>query len=705
MNKKLYSKVPRPLVTEEMITFTEKEKSLKYLVTAEDMQDGDEIVLVINFFEKNSLKDGMKTADFRTFFTEEDYITQDLSKTNSKWLTAGLWNLLDIGYYSGEKQEAVVYTSNDLKKISNYFRKYETSYDKSALSKVYTFQEKVRQKRLEKRHKKETDPIDELMKQVLPVPKDFEEWVHEDAMSFSQYLFYTPTDKNKAVCECSYCRAETVVDRKDIRLRNNEKGVCPSCGKKVTHKVKGKLPYRISDQCWVVYIQQTEKGFIWRYFHIQRHFERSEVPRYKDSYSEYSRTFYSFDRKGMRSNSYEYTQFKQTGVTRWCHDEGRINCGLCTLYPGNLPQAWEHTPMKYSALEVLSRNIPSCSLHYEWGIKRYLKFSKLEWLCKMGLNSLAKAVINERGDYTTSQRINLNGQTIYDILKLTKLNTQILQKIDGDTDALRLLQVAQSKGIIFKPQQLKEYNETFGCNTELLRSTKRKVSLHKLVRYITKESEKYPIGEEGGCHRYAYHRYTERLDPRIEKKQNMAKDWLEYIEWCKELKYDLNNMFIYMPNNFKKVHDRVAKEYQALKDKKAAAEKRRIEKEAKKRMEQTKKAMEEILAKSEGVDAFSIKGKGLVLVIPRNGEEIKAEGSALHHCVGTYVDKIARGETSIFFIRKTETPEKPYYTMEWRDNKVQQCRGFKQCNMTPEVKAFTEVFAKKMKESIEKQTA
>ena len=54
----------------------------------------------------------------------------------------------------------------------------------------------------------------------------------------------------------------------------------------------------------------------------------------------------------------------------------------------------------------------------------------------------------------------------------------------------------------------------------------------------------------------------------------MAHDWLEYIGWCRELKYDLDNKFIYMPNNFKKVHDRTAEEYKALQDKKAAAEKK-----------------------------------------------------------------------------------------------------------------------------------
>ena len=90
-------------------------------------------------------------------------------------------------------------------------------------------------------------------------------------------------------------------------------------------------------------------------------------------------------------------------------------------------------------------------------------------------------------------------------------------------------------GLQFKPEQLKEYYETFTCNTELLKQANRKATLHKIMKYITRESEKYPIGESGECWRYSYMRYREREDPRIERKRNMAKDWLEYLKWCKEL--------------------------------------------------------------------------------------------------------------------------------------------------------------------------
>lgn len=116
-------------------------------------------------------------------------------------------------------------------------------------------------------------------------------------------------------------------------------------------------------------------------------------------------------------------------------------------------------------------------------------------------------------------------------------------------------------------------------------------------------------------------------------------------------------------------------------------------------MEQTQKAIEEIFKKNEGTDAFSIKGKGLILVVPKNGDEIKVEGEALHHCVGGYVSRVASGETNIFFVRKADAPEKPYFTLEYRDNRVIQCRGLHNCDMPPDVKAFVKVFEKKMQDS------
>jgi len=526
-------------------------------------------------------------------------------------------------------------------------------------------------------------------------------------MKFSRYLIYKDSGKGKAECECTHCKKTGTVDRKIIRLRNNEKGECPFCGSPVTIKAKGRMAYEKKDERWFAYIDPTEDGFVFRYFLAVRNLRNDKYisgsadnRRTEECIGEYRRVIYTFPHGKPVYTAYEWERYKQRGEYRWCPDKGKWNCMECVLYPGNLPKAWEHTPMKYSGLEYLSRNAPASVCRYEYAVEGYIKYPKLEWIIKMGLNNLSIHLIEHEciGYAGGVGKVNLKADTVYRVLGLNKVNTKILQRIDGGTHHLRLLQAAESIGLLFKPEQLKEYYNIFGCNTDLLKESGRKKSLYKIVKYISGESERYPI-EECSCSMSVYY---EREDSKIERIRNMAKDWIEYLGWCKELKYDTNNMFIYMPKNFKAVHDRTAAEYQALQDKKAAEEKRERETAAKKAMEETKKALEKILKQNDGTDAFSIKGKGLILIVPKTGDEIRAEGTALHHCVGGYVERVAKGETNIFFIRKADSPDKPYFTLEWKNNDIVQCRGLHNSDMPPEVKAFALAFKKKMLESIKK---
>lgn len=719
MEKRKLSAIPRPSATKEMIEVADRLGGMRHIVTA-DLVD-DKKILLLNFFEIKALKNGKTEAAFRTFLSHDDYITQDLKTSKVKWITGSFdrmdnFSLMDYAYNQQEHKSSYrlnvfMRSDEELKIVKYFFREYSRTDDKySPWVEIHRFQQEVLDKRLAEKHKKETDKIDVVMNPIKDAPKEFFDWVWNTGMSFARYLIYKEVEKGKALCECTHCKKIGIVDRKNIRLRNNEKGICPFCGSRVTIKAKGRMPARTHDERWFAYVDPTKDGFVFRYFkahqsmrsdrYVDMLINKGRIERYV---SEYSRAIYTFPKGKPKCESYEWGVYKQRGNCRWCPDQGKISCMECILYPGNLPQAWEHTPMKYSALEVLSGNMPTVALRYEDAIKKYIEFPKLEWICKMGLNRLAKDIINCRYSGNMVGKVREKGATIYEILGLNKVNTKLLQAVDGDHYELRLLQVAQEIGLQFKPEQLREYYETFTCNTELLKQANRKTTLHKIVKYITKESEKYPIGESGECWRYSYMRYREREDPRIERKRNMAKDWLEYLKWCKELGYDLDDMFIYMPKNFKKVHDRTAKEYQEHMDKKAAAEKKRREREAQKRMEETRRALEEILGENKGVqNAFQVKGKGLLLVVPVSAEDIKAEGAALHHCVGTYVDRVARGETNIFFIRKEKEPDKPYFTMEWRDNDIVQCRGSRNCGMTPEVEAFTKAFKKKMLETIEK---
>ncbi|MDO4301807.1 MAG: PcfJ domain-containing protein [Clostridia bacterium] len=691
MDKRKLSAIERAEATDEMIDIASRLSKLNWIVTAEMV---GKKILLLNFHSIKDLAKGNKKAVFRTFLSQDDYITQDLRVSNIKWITSAFHNMFcDYNNYYGQvysewwsteghtiRDYIFINSAEDKKLIEKFFKKDIKSSTTSVWQVVYRFQKGVMEKRLEARHKKETDAIDKVMSTVKPVPKKFVNWIKD--VKLPKYLVYNAISKSKVECECTHCKSKMVVDKKILKPKNNDTSICPHCGKEVIFKVKGRLACRTDYKNYVAYIDPTDNGFIMRYFHIIRQLYRSEL-KVHDFIAEVCRSFYSVENgKLVLDKSYEWTVYKNTKI-RWCNDEGKINCGYGFLYDRNLPEAWEHTPMKYSALEILARETPFALSRI---IERYNEFPKLEWIIKMGLFNIAKQFIDNGATSTTYANyanstfvINWDGKTIYDILMLDKVNVRLLQAMNGDKDILTLLQASQRNGFRFSMEQLNKYYELYGTYRDLLNEVGRNVTLHKIMKYIERESSKYP--EAKSCY-YA--------DKRSEKDKiadicmGMAYDWIEYIGWCEALKYDLSNMFIYMPNNFLTVHDRTAIEYQMLKDR-LAAEKQKM----------FNNIIMQMKENSENIPVFNLHKNGLFIKLPDNSEEIKREGRILHHCVGGYVDRVAEGKTIILFIRQESNPGDPFYTLEWK-GEVVQCRGYHNCDMTDEVKQFVSLFTSQM---------
>lgn len=52
------------------------------------------------------------------------------------------------------------------------------------------------------------------------------------------------------------------------------------------------------------------------------------------------------------------------------------------------------------------------------------------------------------------------------------------------------------------------------------------------------------------------------------------------------------------------------------------------------------------------------------VVLPKNIQDLVTEGNEMHHCVASYRDKVADGETLIVFVRHKDTPDKCYITAQ-----------------------------------------
>lgn len=87
-------------------------------------------------------------------------------------------------------------------------------------------------------------------------------------------------------------------------------------------------------------------------------------------------------------------------------------------------------------------------------------------------------------------------------------------------------------------------------------------------------------------------------------------------------------------------------------------------------------------------DSLDYEHGGLAIVRPGTPDEIAQEGNALHHCVGSYIGRVAKRECLILFLRRREDLTKPYYTIELRRRRIVQARGQGNRDPTPEVRDF-----------------
>ena len=70
--------------------------------------------------------------------------------------------------------------------------------------------------------------------------------------------------------------------------------------------------------------------------------------------------------------------------------------------------------------------------------------------------------------------------------------------------------------------------------------------------------------------------------------------------------------------------------------------------------------------------------KEVQFILPREANDLIEEGKSLKHCVGgsSYINQHADGRTTIVFARKADEPDKPYYTLEYRDSRLIQVSGW-----------------------------
>lgn len=693
MDKRVLAKIEPAEAITEMISLAGN--GVRYVAHAECLND----LLCISFFEADRLMKGCRQPSFRTFFDKTDYITQDLRSSKRKWLTGRIDGVLHIWWWMIENdkpQQIAMDSMETIRLLDEWFP--DDGSGRLWLSRIYNWQTDVLDARRKERYEKELRETEELMKLVPELPAGFEHWAEYTGMRQFNVIPYNYTSKRQVPAWCPICCRNIGLDRRETDVARGIKLKCPHCGSEGTLLPLGAdfYPHR-HEQHWVAIIQRTEEDCFWiRYFRADLHHEKKSLcwPARSFWMHENIRIRYLRDDHGdWHTQAFEYGHYRKQGKARWIPYDEQSDTNKAFLYTDNLPEALSGTPWQYCAVDLFQQKMGDKEIHLPDYIRDFPQKPFLEYLVKGGLVNLAQSITSWYG--SSRAGINADGKSMPEILGLSKENYRILVVLNGGSEELRLLKGMQSKGIQAKPEEIARFIEVFGGDLsliEILSSHREQVSVARFTDYILKQ-----VGDKQTRLRkslYGTMRESKRLETYSEARKRAIRDrvtdWTDYIRCAKQLKYDLNDRYYLLPKDLTDAHNR------------AVIEVEKINNQARKEEQKREDARIRKIVESLGeIKALEMRGKHLMIVLPKDGSDLRHEGSMLHHCVGTYAQRVARGETMILFVREVSHPDVPLYTMEWKDGKIAQLRGKHNSNPPKKVWAFARAFEQKMREEEE----
>ena len=590
-------------------------------------------VLEIDVFTRDMILDGAAHPKYRIFLLEENkYYTYD--NLCKKWRTAKIDNL---SYAEGWGETERGYWYSDHKVwIQEEERKLISEFCHNGKEEPRAA---IARWQRYSENRKEFDKIDSEMELVPELPKDFDDFVDREVLH--QYLFY---DAGRKVTKgyCTHCRKEVKIQKPHY----GETGECPSCKHPITYRSR-KKGGNVHVRGYAGLLQKTKEGYVYRYFECYRKFRNGQ--REEGGYWETIRITY--DRNLKKINEFEYEQYKQTDWVRWCYRVGRYYAKVveneAVLYNRNLKQILKGTPFQYSAMEYFVKH-GQCreKMRLDQYLYGYWRMPGIEQLVKCGFYRIVKEEL--QGDRT--EYLRKEERSCKKILGLSGEYYQLLAGKNPSTREYKTTYEMQEHRLHPTWQQVQFFArfprnfDRYICYT----------SIHKMKRYIQEV-----LGED----------------------KRQAVDYHDYLKMAEELGYNMREPWILFPKNLEQRHEELIEES------------REREIKAKEDLDNKKDKKYEQYRKRDSY--LEMETEQFLLRLPKRIREIRQEGNAMHHCVATYIDRVAKGETTILLLRKKQDPETPFYTMEVNNGVMIQCRAKYNGDMTEEVKEFVELFKRK----------
>ena len=475
----------------------------------------------------------------------------------------------------------------------------------------------------------EIELSDNIIEEIEQYAQEDLEYSAEEVFFFGEVYDDTPNTKNDdypKAC-CPVCGNITKLPKRP-KPQTYDDFTCPKCGKdgKLFDFRDTGLPLNCYNSLNYAYLETLDKGYVLRLFKVGLDYSDRE-------YDDYTKLdYYPFmvineiGREYWYNGKVEYFENKGTEplsadfipCERLDDTEYRIINYQCEKSEN------EMIDTQYIADILYELNVYKSGINFIEYFAKKLSFNTFNTLQKYGFIQLANDYIYYPSHYPKSNKISeILGVDYNQLIAFTDIETFSTEDL-------------------LNARKLKEYD----------------IKLSKINLKIIAELNNSIINNGNARKTFKYLRNL------LNKTNvyNIIHDYNDYISDCKKLKFDIESNEIRFPSKFMEKHLQYAM---------------KIEEEEN---PQTAKNFKIKISQFENLQIFQ--SNDLIIRLVRTPIELKIEGKILHHCVGGYVDRISKGTCLIFFIRKKEEPDIPFFTLEYdpKNNKIVQCRGDRNCN-------------------------
>ena len=513
------------------------------------------------------------------------------------------------------------------------------------------------------------------------IRKQMDEW-------FPQYIFYERAGRSPTaeyVCQCSRCRSEYIAAYSEIctegfTLKHNDSAVCPKCKHLGTlfHKSRGKKSLTVrkafiiwhkeshdSVTAYAIYASKAYNGDPWEPW-----LNSNYRPEDWDPFPELNideRAIYHFSPGDVRIEKEAYYWGWRDIKSKMSEPFSAGPYGAVPIYTFINESVLQSSFLRYSSYKLYLKKIEErAGIYGYYGYSQcpklmkyicaYTLYPQLEMMLKAGMEQYVCEAV-EFGEWN-KRYFSWNATKPSGFFKrLSPQQAKEMLEYDiAPPKAVEYCKLTRA-GVKISVEQFRNIYHDISYPDKLFTLLKKPygITVTKALNYLS--------------------RFKGILS-------NNLTTWADYIHDAEELGFNLSVHNVLYPKNLIEAHAATINVLNA----------KRIEKETKEMAALTKRLKKQ----------YRFEFGDLVIKIPESIQEIITEGKVLHHCVGGYADRHAKGQCIIVFLRKKAELNAPYYTIEiggkWGNRQhIVQCHGYanEMYNKKPqEIRDFEKEFSK-----------